>query len=64
MSDERIVIEVSADGRTVKVEGQGIVGTDCKLLTAAIERALGTVQTVVTKPEYHLTRAQGRTVGR
>jgi len=50
---EEIVIDISPDGNTVTVEGVGIQGPDCKALTAAIEKAIGTVESTKKKAEYN-----------
>ncbi len=49
---QEIVIDISATG-DVQVEGVGIQGPDCKLLTKEIESALGEVTKTVKKAEYH-----------
>ena len=64
MSDEKIVIEIAADGRTVRVEGQGFSGPDCERLSAGILAALGETLSVEHKPEYFETQSHGRTVER
>ena len=52
---QEIIIEISPTG-DVKVEGKNIEGPDCKKLTAEIEQALGSVQSVKHKPEFHRQR--------
>lgn len=47
----KIIVTVEESG-DVKVSAEGIVGTGCKALTAAIERAIGTVTGDVKKPEF------------
>lgn len=56
-----ITIDIAPDG-SVKVEGHGFVGDSCKAETADIEKALGAVEKTTKKPEYHRTKAIGRTV--
>jgi hypothetical protein len=56
---EEIIIDIDEQGN-VRIEGQGIVGPDCKTLTADIEAALGDVTQTVQKPEYRQTRATPR----
>lgn len=50
---EEIVIDISADGKEVKVEGVGIQGPDCKALTKEIEDALGPVAKTIKKAEFN-----------
>lgn len=58
-----IWIDISADGKDVKVEGKSAdMGSDCKVLTKEIEEALGSVETVKIKPEYHRTRTISKKV--
>lgn len=59
---QEIEILIEPDG-TVRVEGKGIEGTDCKALTAEIEKALGTAVNTVLKPEYHRPRKIPRKAG-
>jgi hypothetical protein len=59
---QEIVIDIDAVGN-VKVEGKGIEGMDCKALTKELEAALGDVQQVRLKPEYHRPKAHVRKVG-
>lgn len=47
-----IVVTVESDGSTV-VETSGFAGGECKKMTAALEGALGTVETDTLKREYH-----------
>ncbi len=49
---QEIVIDISPTG-DVQVEGVGIAGPDCKLLTKEIESALGEVTKSIKKAEYH-----------
>lgn len=60
---EEIEILISADGKTVTVEGQRIEGPDCKVLTKEIEAALGTTMRQTLKPEYHRAATRTRKVG-
>ena len=57
---EEITIDISSDGEDVKVEGKNIQGPHCVQLTAEIERALGAVQKVTRKPEFHRKATLGR----
>lgn len=59
---QEFFIDIAANG-DVKVEGVGISGPDCKLLTAEIEKALGDVTSVVKKAEFHQPRQVLRKVG-
>jgi len=50
------VVVAADDGEppvAVTVEGVGIQGPDCKALTAAIEKAIGTVESTKKKAEYN-----------
>lgn len=60
---KEIVIDIDKSGR-VKIEGFGFTGTECKDLTASIERALGDVEKTTMKPEYNATATRDRTVRR
>lgn len=57
---EEIRIDISPTG-DVTVEGVGIQGPDCKLLTREIEAALGTVTAEKVKPEFHRRRTAAKT---
>ena len=59
---EEIEILISPTG-DVKVEGKGIAGPDCVLLTKELEDALGTVEKRVKKAEYHQPREILRKAG-
>lgn len=59
--NEEITIDIDSVGN-VKVEGKNIEGPHCMKLTAEIEKALGDVEKVTKKPEFHRTAALGRTV--
>jgi hypothetical protein len=52
-----VEVTVGVDG-SVTVEAKGVVGSGCKALTAAIEKAIGTVTEDVKKPEFHRTASQ------
>lgn len=51
-------IDISPDGRDVKVEGFGRLGNACTDLTDDLQRALGTVQKQTTKPEFNTVPAR------
>ena len=56
-----IIIEANGD---VTIEGKSAdLGADCKALTKDIERALGTVEKTVLKPEYHRAPKVARKAG-
>lgn len=59
---EEITITIDPQGN-VQVEAHGIVGHDCKALTATIEGALGTAEKTRIKPEYHRQKLVTRKVG-
>ena len=59
---QEFVIDVKSDG-SVKIEGKGFEGAECKQFSKAIEDALGDVTKVVEKPEYRRQRVAPRTVG-
>jgi len=61
--NEEIVIDIDSEGN-VRVEGKNIEGPHCVKLTAEIEAALGDVQSVTKKPEFHRVASLGRKVGR
>lgn len=48
----KVRISVAPDGSTT-IEALDVVGPSCSLLTKDLERALGTVESVELKPEYH-----------
>ena len=58
---EEFTIDISPDGTETRVEASGFVGSECKAVTEAIEKALGTVTQQKTKPEFHRTRVAVRT---
>lgn len=59
---EEILIDIDEKGN-VQVEANGVVGADCKTLTADLERELGDVEAVKYKPAYRQARPQARKVG-
>lgn len=56
----QIIVNIDADGE-VKVEAQGVSGSGCQQLTAALEKALGTTAGDVKKAEYFVAAGQGAT---
>lgn len=48
---QQVEVTIGADG-SVKVEANGVRGSGCKALTAAIESAIGTTTSDVKKPEF------------
>lgn len=49
---KRVTITIAPDA-SVKVETAGYVGGECKAVTDAIKRELGSVVEETLKPEYH-----------
>lgn len=47
-----IIIDIDERGN-VRVEGKDINGPDCKMLTKEIEDAIGVVDKIHLKPEFH-----------
>jgi len=62
MPGEEIVIEIE-DGGAVKITVNGCTGPSCKLLTAKIEQALGTV-TEDRKTKDYYVEADNRIINR
>lgn len=58
---QQVIVTVDSDGE-VKVEAKGVVGTGCKALTAAIERAIGETSGDVKKPEFNQQSTQANKV--
>ena len=52
MAQQQIVVTIDAQGE-VKVEAVGVKGSGCQGLTAAIEKALGTVESDTKKAEFY-----------
>lgn len=48
---------------TVQIDALGFKGADCSKATAAFERAIGDVTSVVRKPEYRVEQKQVQKVG-
>jgi hypothetical protein len=57
------IVNISAAGE-VKVEAQGVRGTDCAALTREIEASLGRVTADVKKPEYFQQQTQNASAKR
>lgn len=57
-----VVVEIDPKG-AVKIEVEGGQGASCSLLTRDLEKALGSVQDVEKKPEYHKEGVQHVNVG-
>jgi len=49
---ERITLEWDKTGK-VKIEVEGVVGSSCDSLTAALEQAMGKEEKRENKPEYY-----------
>lgn len=60
MNGEELEIIIKPGGKIV-IEGKGFVGADCKDFSAAYTAALGTVEDVVEKPEYHMKAEERQT---
>lgn len=48
-----VVFTIKPGGRT-SVEANGFTGSECKSFTEAYEKALGGVEAVEEKPEFHM----------
>jgi hypothetical protein len=59
---EEIVVEIKRD-LTCTIKVAGVAGSECKALTAPLERALEQARTELT-PEYHRQPATPRTAVR
>jgi hypothetical protein len=52
--DKKLIVTISPDGTSVKVEAEGYVGESCKDATQLLIEALGTMTDDQDKPElYH-----------
>jgi hypothetical protein len=59
---QEVIIEIDERGNAT-IEAKGFEGAECKLLTKAIEDALGDVEKVVEKPEFRRARPVVRKAG-
>lgn len=57
---ETINVDIGPDG-AIKIDAVGFSGPDCEQATKFLEDALGTVDQVRRKPEYHQRHAANRT---
>lgn len=51
----QIIVDIDPAGN-VKVEANGMTGSGCQAVTAAIEQAIGVTTGDVKKPEFHRTQ--------